>query len=492
MDAASGLAGRRVLVMGLGRFGGGTGVTRWLVGQGAEVTVTDLADEASLAESLKQLSGLPVKYRLGSHDEADLDTADLLVVNPAVDKKRSVFFQSAVARGIPWTSENNLFFERCAGQIVGVTGSIGKSTTTAMIGEVLQAAFAARPNPPRVWVGGNIGRSLLDELPNIRRQDVVILELSSFQLEDLAQIRMGPNHAVITNLRPNHLDRYDDNAEAYYDAKMNIVRFLRPHGSIVFNADDAELSQRLSRVRPDEVDSGYKRPVSLAGRNAWVHVEDDAIVMLDERRGAATGGRGIDRLGRFEPVIRIGEMGAPGRHNVYNAMLAVNVGMLFDATRESMAAALRAFRGLPHRLEYVGEVDGVRYYNDSKSTTPDSAITALEAFEAPIVAIVGGYDKKSPFGELGRSLAERASGVVCLGATRTVIADEIRRNRQRRTRPVVRIADGFEQAVAAARSLAEPGSVVLLSPACASWDMFANYEERGDLFKQIIRSWMTA
>jgi len=507
MGASAELAGRRVLVMGLGRFGGGIGVTRWLVSQGADVTVTDQADAASLADSMKQLEGLPVKYRLGCHDVADLAGVDLLVVSPAVDKGRSEFVKAALARGIPWTSENNLFFERCEGQIIGVTGSIGKSTTTAMIGEVLRAGFAepggvrpARPaagtpashpaDPPRVWVGGNIGKSLLEDLPGIRRRDVVVLELSSFQLEDLAQIRMGPHHAVLTNLRPNHLDRHGTMA-AYADAKMNIVRFLRPHGSIIFNADDAELKRLLCEVRPEEIDSGYKRPVSYEDRSAWVHVEGEQIMVYRELGELPPGCAPADRVGAFEPLMRIAEMGTPGRHNVYNAMLAVNVGLLFGASSAAMAGALRAFRGLPHRLEYVAEIDGVRYYNDSKSTTPDSAITAIEAFDVPVVLIAGAgwHDKGSSFEALGRVVADRARAVVCLGKTRERIRDDVLKAVRQGTGPVVRLAETFDEAVAAARELARPGDVVLLSPACASWGMFANYEERGERFKQIVRSW---
>ncbi len=490
MDVSRELTGRRVMVMGLGRFGGGIGVTRWLVGQGALVTVTDADTEANLADSMRQLDGLPVRFRLGGHDERDLDGIELLVVSPAVDKARSAFFQAAAARGIPWTSENNLFFERCAGQIVGITGSIGKSTTTAMIGEVLSAGLAERPDPPRVLVGGNIGRSLLDELPNIRRQDVVVLELSSFQLEDLAVVRRGPAHAVLTNIRENHLDRHGT-MDAYIDAKMNIVRFLREHGSIVFNADDPALRAALNRVRPEIPDAGYKRPVSYDNLDAWVHVEGDVIMVYREMSELPPGRHSVDRVGAFEPLMRTGELGAPGRHNVYNAMIAINVGLLFDASGTAIVRALRGFRGLPHRLEFVAEIDGVRYYNDSKATTPDAAITALEAFDCPIVMIVGGYDKHISFEAMARKLAERAAAVVCLGDTREKIASDLSRCRAPGGGPAVRIADGFDEAVRTARDLARPGHVVLLSPACASYDMFTNYEERGERFQQIVRSWQT-
>lgn len=490
MPVVESFQGKQVLVMGLGRFGGGIGVTRWLVGQGARVSVTDLADAAALADSMKALDGLDVTYRLGGHDEADLDGVDLIVVSPAVDKNKSEFFQRAVARGLPWTSETNLFFERCQGQIVGITGSVGKSTTTAMIGEILTAALAGRRDAPRVWVGGNIGRSLLDELPNIRRCDVVVLELSSFQLEDLASVRLGPSHAVLTNLRPNHLDRHGT-MDAYADAKMNLVRFLRRHGSIAYNGDDPELRRWLNVVRPEDPDGGYKRPVSFSDPHAWVHVEDGAIVAYEESAGPTRRATPQAPIGRFEPVIRLDAMGVPGRHNVYNAMLAVNVGLLFDASYDAMAAALQGFRGLPHRLEFVTEIDGVRYFNDSKCTTPDAAITAVEAFDGPVVVIAGGYDKGSSFDGLGAVLARRARGVICLGATQKAIAAAVAAGANGGAGAEVRCVADLHEACVAARELARPGDVVLLSPACASWDMFTNYEARGDQFKQTVLSWQS-
>lgn len=479
------LAGMRVLVMGLGRFGGGIGVTRWLVEQGADVTVTDLADENTLADSLRRLDGLPVSYRLGRHNERDLDGTQLLVVSPAVDKARSAFFQTAILCGIPWTSENNLFFERCRGRIIGVTGSVGKSTTTAMIGEVLRAHFAEQRDPPKVFVGGNIGRSLLQDLPQIGPRDVVVLELSSFQLEDLAAIRIGPHHAVLTNIRPNHLDRHGTMA-AYVDAKMNIVRFLRGPGSITYNADDLELTRALGQLRSASLDAGSRHPVSYLDSRAGVHVENDVIVASRGLPGPGAA-EGTARPAGFEPVIRTAELGVPGRHNVCNAMLAVSVGMLYGSGNETMAQALRGFRGLPHRLEFVAEVGGVRYYNDSKSTTPDSAIMAVEAFEAPVVLIAGGFDKGVSFEALGQTAAQRCRAVVCVGATREAIAQAVRRSAPARA-PDVRLAQTFDEAVATARRLARPGDVVLLSPACASYDLFTNYEERGERFRAIVNA----
>ena len=231
--AADRFRGRAVTVMGLGLFGGGVGAARYLAGLGARVTVTDQKDAKALAPSVKALDGLPITFHLGGHPAADFTEADVVVVNPAVDKKKSEFVRMAEAAGAEITSEMNLFIEACPAAILGVTGSSGKSTTTAMVGEMLR-----RSRPSRV--GGNIGKSLLDELGEIRREEWVVLELSSFQLEDLGVLGWSPRIAVATNLSPNHIDRHGS-MEAYVEAKRNIVRFQSPGDTAVLNADDALL-----------------------------------------------------------------------------------------------------------------------------------------------------------------------------------------------------------------------------------------------------------
>lgn len=507
MDVTVSPAGKRVLVMGLGRFGGGVGVARWLAAQGAHVTVTDLADESKLTDSIAQLADLPIRYRLGGHDLSDLDDLDWLVVSPAVDKAKSDFFREAVRRGIPWTSETNLFLERCPGYVIGITGSVGKSTTTAMIGAVLSAAVAARADGRRVFVGGNIGRSLLDALPEMSERDFVVLELSSFQLDDLAAVRVGPHLAVLTNLAPNHLDRHGT-MESYASAKMNLVRLLRPGGRVIVNGDDAPMMTALEATLAESSARPVVSPVRFDDSAACVHVRDGMIVARlttspspapprGDSSSSATSAPAADaRAHDVVPILATAELGVPGRHNVANALLAVAVGTRCGVSTTMIADALRHFAGLPHRLEYVATVDGVRYYNDSKCTTPDAARTAITAFDGPVVVIAGGYDKGSSFDALGRLLARRARGIVCLGKTRqaiaTAVASAVAAEPEAASdgrAPTVRLADRFDDAVAAARSMARPGDVVLLSPACASWDMFTNYEERGERFKHIVREW---
>lgn len=441
MNGIMNYSGRRVVVMGLGHFGGGIAVTRWLVEQGAQVTITDSKSAADLAESLSRLDGLPVRQRLGGHDPADLDGCELLVVSPAVPKDKSEFVREAVRRGIPLSSEMNLFIERCpAKRVVGITGSAGKSTTTAMIGSILTTASEAGALP-RVWLGGNIGHSLLGDLQTMSSEDLVVLELSSFQLEDLGALRWSPPIAVITNIQPNHLDRHGT-LEAYAGAKMNLVRYQSADGLVLVHEGEDEVARRVTAV------------------------------------GAGSRLRRVTFPQEFASHLRL-----PGRHNRDNAAAAIAVARALGVADELIKRGIEAFTGLPHRLEFVAERDGVRYYNDSKSTTPESTRIALEAFDEPVVMLVGGYDKKIPLDGISRQLAARAKLTICYGQTGPAFHREITAAGGRAER-----ADSFEDAVAKARAAAVPGDVVVLSPACASYDMFSNYEERGALFRQYVQA----
>ncbi len=454
------LTGKRVVVMGLGRFGGGIGVTKWLARHGARVLVTDQARAEDLQPSIAALEGLQIEYRLGSHDEKDLEGCDLLVVSPAVDKARSEFFQRAQSRGIPWTSEMNLFLEGCRAKLVGITGAVGKSTTTAMIGAILDAASQAPSwRYGRVFTGGNIGRSLLDELPSIGPEDVVVLELSSFQLEDAAQLQRSPAIALVTNFRENHLDRHGT-IESYAAAKANLYSFQQPGDWRLF-----------------PLDGGIER---LPGSDAtWAGlvrfgIDDDGCAVLEQVS------RGVLRRERVGLRLAI-----PGRHNVQNAAGAMGVARILGVDDDVSRKALQSFRGLAHRLEFVREWRGIKFFNDSKATSPEAAMTSLKAFDAPVILLAGGSDKGSSYADFGRMAAQRARAVVCIGDTRERIAEEVRRAAGAASSPALRLAGDFPSAIRDAATLAQPGDVVLLSPGCASYDWFKNYEDRGDQFKQI-------
>ncbi len=429
------LSGKRVTVAGLGRFGGGIAVTQWLVGQGARVLLTDRAEPKALASSVRQLEGLDVEFRLGEHRESDFTSVDLVVASPAVPPS-SPFLQAARDRGVPITTEVRLFIERCPARILGVTGTKGKSTTTAMLGEMLRKGYAT-------WVGGNIGRSLLPDLPEIRPDHLVVLELSSFMLEYLGEARWSPHVAVVTMLASDHLDRHGS-VEAYLDAKKNLVRHQRPTDHVVLNEDNPHTAD-LAATGPGQV--------TLFG--------------LKDRK-------------LFELLL-------PGAHNQLNAQAAFAAAAILGISWEDAQDALRAFRGLPHRLELVHEAGGVRYYNDSIATIPEAAVAALESFPSrTVIQIVGGYDKRLPMNGLAAALVEQAKAALCIGKTGPAVAKLMAEASKVGSAAVYECGD-LATAMKMARQIAAPGDVVLLSTGCASYDQFANFEQRGEMFSQLAR-----
>ncbi len=450
-------SGKRVTVMGLGRFGGGVGVTRWLAARGARVLVTDTQPPERLARSLEQIADCGVELRLGGHEERDFRETDLLVVNPAVPD-RNPFIQIAQAAGVPITTEINLFVERCPARCIGVTGTAGKSTVTAMIGHVLRLA---RPEC-RVWVGGNLGGSLLESLPHMGREDLVVLELSSFQLERTPRVRWSPHIAVLTNIAANHLDWHGSFA-AYVAAKLNIVRFQEPGRDWIVISDQPELRRHFEALFGDLAGIWRYR---LDGHTPAAACQSTSASECDDRRQ------------RWEGL----RLSIPGLHNLENAAAAATVAHLLNVPPAAVSAALASFPGLPHRLQRVCVREGVQYYDDSKSTTPEAAMMAMNAIEGPLLLILGGYDKGSDLNPVAQVAAVRSRFSACVGATGPRIVELIRAAGGR-----AEYFEDFAQAVAACRNLARPGETVLLSPACASWGMFEDYRQRGERFAQLVR-----
>lgn len=448
-------AGKNVLVMGLGRFGGGVDVAKFAYNTGGKVTITDLATSEQLSDSVRQLEEFPdIEYHLGSHDPADFKQADIIVVNPAVPPHNE-FLKLAQERNKFITSQINIFFELCPAPIIGITGANGKSTTAALAAHLLKSASDERRGTSyeNVWLSGNIGNEpLLTIADQIRSDDLVVLELSSFQIEQLAQIQKGPHIALLTNLTPNHLDRYGTFAN-YCAAKENIFKFQKldrtPPAVSVFNAEDEIAAKWFEKYRRD------------AGRICVKFSVDDVSEEIRDN------------------------FPLPGRANLSNLAAALCLARHFGIEDEQIKKSLPAFKSLPHRLELVTEINGVKWYNDSKATTPQSAITAIEAFDQPVIIIAGGYDKNIPFDEFGQKIAEKAKAAILLGQTAQKIADAI--TARPKTNTKIEIVNSLAKAVELAKQLAANGDVVLLSPACASYDMFDNFEQRGKEFCRLVR-----
>jgi len=438
--------------MGLGRFGGGVGVARYLIDQGADVLVTDTLAADKLQDGLDRLKGLPIQFRLGEHNVSDFTTCDLVVANPAV-KPDNRFLRAAQAANIPITTEIRLLVESLPNRLrtIGVTGSAGKSTTTAMIGHVLEKAGH------KTWVGGNIGGSLLDRLDQIGPDDWVVLELSSFMLHYLRENRhfqgWSPHIAVITNIRPNHLD-WHGSFDAYVKDKHVILDY-QDHTS-----DDAAVG------------------------GPGVHDQVSPRVT----RWCDFGSEG-DAWWKPDPPCRLL---VPGEHNQLNARLASVACELATGIEEWRSAEwLADFPGLAHRLQFVLEHRGIRYFNDSKCTTPEAAELATRSFDPGRVHIIlGGYDKGSDMTSLASLAAERCVGVYTIGTTGERIADTVEQAGSSECR-LVR-CHTLDVAVCEAVKRAQPGDVVLLSPACASWDQFDHYEQRGEQFIELVRTFTSS
>jgi UDP-N-acetylmuramoylalanine--D-glutamate ligase len=459
MDATT-FADQRITIMGLGFFGGSIGLARYLVAQGARVTITDLKPAAELQDSVVSLHGLPVRFVLGRHETEDFTDVDMVFASPAV-RRDSSYLSAARARGVPIDTEMNLFMRLCRGSVIGVTGSNGKTTTTSLIGAILRMAN------PRTQVGGNIGRSLLPEVAAIEPGDPVVLELSSFQLEDLAAVGRSPHIGLFLNLSANHLDRHGT-MEAYLAVKIQIFADQGPDDVAILNADDPRLRPLVGRLR--------SRVCLFSGAQAvdnGAYVEGDRVV--------------VAHAGMAVEVCRLGDIPLLGRHNVANVLAAVAAADAWGVSAAVMRAAIRAFPGVEHRLEHVRALHGVSFYNDSIATTPTGTLAALEAIQQPIWLIAGGYDKGLPFQALGETIVRRVKGVFLIGTTAAQIAQAIAQARPPgRDLPAICWCGDLPEAVQAAFGAARPGEVVLLSPACASYDQFRNFVERGRLFKQLV------
>ncbi|MGE4285618.1 MAG: UDP-N-acetylmuramoyl-L-alanine--D-glutamate ligase [Phycisphaerae bacterium] len=441
------LDGARVLVMGIGKFGGGHDAVKYASRFAERVLAADLSP-AEKIHNIDELAALPnVSIACGEHKEEDFRECDVLIVNPAVPPENR-FIQIARDSGAVVTSSIALFFERCPAKIVAITGSNGKSTTTALTYHILSHACESGACEFRkAWLGGNIGNlPLMTALDEITAEDVVVLEISSFQAEQLDTFRLAPYVAAITNLTPNHLDRHGT-FENYCNAKKTMFQNLTG-GFAFLNAED---------------------PVSSSWCNempAGVSVQKFSAEDVPQR------------VYQKYPL--------PGRANKSNLAAARSICRAFGVDDETIASSLAAFKALPHRLELVAQSNGIKWYNDSISTTPESTIAGINAFDGGILLIAGGYDKKIPFDDMCRLAAERVKAAVLIGTTAKTIGSLIEGCAGNRCKVVY--AGTLQEAVDFAAGLAQSGDSILLSPACASYDMFDNFKQRGDMFSAMARS----
>lgn len=441
--------GKRVLVVGLARTG--EVVSLFAGGYGAAVTATDEKPESELAVTADKLRNRGVKLELGGNLPDLYREQDLVVVSPGVPSNLPLLVNARKA-GIPVWSEIEVAWRFLRGKLVAITGSNGKTTTTALTGHILKAAGL------ETFVGGNIGTPLLSLVESSTDSSVTVAELSSFQLENVEAFR--PEIGVLLNLTPDHLDRYDS-FEEYAAAKMRLFANQLDRDSAILNADDSQVTKRMPSRQKVFWFSRQKRVASGA------FLRHGEIIFRRDGEEVA--------LAKREDIL------LHGQHNVENVLAACAAAYLAGADPASIANGVKTFRGVEHRLEFVAELNGVEFFNDSKATNVDAALKAIEAFPGPLIVILGGKDKGSPYTPLIEPLRQRARAAILIGAAAEKIAADFR--------DAVRYvhAETLDRAVRLAISAAEPGDTVLLAPACSSFDQFENYEHRGRTFKQLVR-----
>jgi UDP-N-acetylmuramoylalanine--D-glutamate ligase len=441
-------AGKRVLVVGIARTGVVTSL--FAAGYGASVTATDEKSESELGEAAARLRAAGVKLELGGHTDATFLEQDLIVLSPGVPLKLAPV-ALARSRGVPVWSEVELAWRFLRGKLVAITGSNGKTTTTLLVAHILKTAGIP------TLVGGNIGVPLLSLVESSVDSSVTVAEISSFQLEAIEAFR--PEIGVLLNLTPDHLDRHSS-FEEYAAAKMRMFENQLDRDCAVLNADDPEVTRRMPSRQQVFWFSRQKRVA------AGAFLRDEQIIFRHEGSEVA--------------VARRGDIPLRGEHNAENVLAACAAAHLAGATPAAIASGVKTFQGVEHRLEFVAEVGGVKFYNDSKATNVDAALKAVEAFSEPLIVILGGKDKGSPYTPLAEPLGEHARLAIVIGAAAEKIAADLGDAVQ------TAHAGTLERAVQMARERAQPGDVVLLAPACSSFDQFEDYEDRGRAFKELV------
>lgn len=450
------LQGKKATLIGLGSRTH-VALAKFLARCGVQVTISDVKSADQLALEIGLLGDTPVRLSLGGHFPEDVLTADIIFVTPGASRDLPVL-REAAARRIPLSSEIELLFQLCPAPIVAITGTSGKTTTTTLVGEILKAAGK------HTYVGGNIGTPLIELLDDIRRDQWVVLELSSFQLEHMSQ---SPHVAAVLNITPNHLDRHGT-MERYVAAKKNIVLYQKPTDWAILGADDREACALANQCR---------------GQLAWFSAERE----VDE--GAFLRARTVVlRAGGAEiPVCDRRQIRLPGDHNVLNVLAATAISAEAGASAEAIRHVVTNFQGVEHRLELVRELKGARFYNDSIATSPERTLAALNSFDRPIILIAGGKSKHLPLDRLAERIVASVRYLVLMGELGQEIEAAVRAAPGGEAVPIARCAS-LGEAVSKAHELASTGDVVLLSPGGTSFDAFRDFEDRGRQFKALVNA----
>ncbi len=468
--------------MGVGLHGGGVGVIKFLVAQGAKVLATDLRTEDKLKESLEKLKELPVEFVLGQHRLEDFTEADMIIKNPGVPDD-SEFLVAARKKKIPIESDVSIFFDLCPAPIIGVTGTKGKSTTAALLAHILSKHF------PQVILAGNIRTSVLEHLSEITKDTIVVLELSSWMLADAKERKKSPYVAVITNLLQDHLNRYPGGFKDYLEDKRLIFKFQKDKDYLFLNFGDP-VSREISK--------------GATSRIYFYSLDGDELMQAElpnfnqkARMGAYIRGKKIYYGAAQEEIADLEDVKLIGRHNLSNALAAISVADLYNIPRHLIKQGLQDFKGLEGRLQFIDEIKGVKYINDTTATAPDAAIAGIEAVNEhyknltgrpakKIILIAGGADKDLDFKDFAQTISKKCKAAILLEGNNTTATPKILKELDPEF-PVNRVPT-IEKAVILASKIAKPGNIVLLSPGCASFGLFRHEFERGEKFNSAVES----
>jgi UDP-N-acetylmuramoylalanine--D-glutamate ligase len=465
---------KRVIVIGAARQG--IALARYLASRGAHVVVNDQKPAEQLQSAIDQLCNLDpqisskIEWSFGGHPIALLDGTDLVCPSGGVPLDLP-FVLEAIRRSIPLSNDSQIFLEACPCQTIGITGSAGKTTTTTMVGKIAQEALRSGrwTEYRRVWVGGNIGSPLITMLEQMQPSDLVVMELSSFQLELMTK---SVNIAAVLNITPNHLDRHATMA-AYIAAKRRILEYQTSHDAAVLGNDDPGAWGLLGLVKGSRYSFGKGKP---QGEMKGAYLNDDWLSLWDGKQSIQ--------------VVRVDEIQLRGWHNVENTMAACAICQAANLPYTSMREAILSFTGVPHRLEWISSWKGADWYNDSIATAPERVTAAIHSFDSltdlhrPIVLLAGGRDKKLPWGGLADLIHERVEHLILFGEAAGKIASSVGVYEPGKRPYSIEICVGLEQAVKFAARVVEPGDIVLLSPGGTSFDEFSDFEERGEAFKR--------
>lgn len=457
------LKGKKITVMGLGLHGGAVATVRFLSELGAKIIVTDIKSKEDLAPSIEKLKGIKnVSFVFNQHRPEDFTKTDMVIKNPAASWNNK-YVKMALENNVPVEVDSSLFFKLCKNPIIGITGTKGKTTTSSLIYEILKAAGK---NPVKVGIGQV---SVLDKLKELKKDSLVVFELSSWRLSALGRYKISPQVAVITNIFPDHLNYYKS-MEEYIRDKKYIYLNQKHEDKCILNWDDDNLREMEKEIKSDLIKFSQNK------------IENGKSVYQSE--GAIYVNNGIDE----KKIMDIADIKLKGSHNIANVLAAVSCVFALGVDMVAAKKVLAEFKGISHRLELVRDLSGVKYYNDTAATTPESAISGLSSFSEPVVLICGGSDKNLDMAGFSKAILEKAKGVIFLKGSGT---DKIIEGIKKKVGDGIedfRIVDSMEKAVELAKTEAQSGEIVLLSPGAASFGMFQNEFDRGDKFKEAVKS----